>query len=190
MAAISTGFTVEDLDRLRSALGVAHAELDPWGNLIVTPASDLHEAVVGALVAQLAVQLQATGLFVGVNGVAWRPAGGSGYLNVPDVIVLASGWNRRPGEDFDVPPFLVVEVASPSTRAFDRGRKLKDYLDGGAQAVLLVDIPTLAPVDAPTFELHQRDDAPTIAPVRITLRVGGTPVLLDLAGFDAEPTGP
>lgn len=42
MALAASGYTVDDLDWIRCQLGVAHAELDPWGNLIVTPASDLH----------------------------------------------------------------------------------------------------------------------------------------------------
>jgi hypothetical protein len=37
------GYTVDDLDWLRAELGIAHLELDPWGSLIVSPATDPHE---------------------------------------------------------------------------------------------------------------------------------------------------
>ena len=39
----STGYTVDDLDWLRDEIGVAHLELDPWGSLIVSPATDEQE---------------------------------------------------------------------------------------------------------------------------------------------------
>src|ERR1700737_3069074 len=141
MALAASGYTVDDLDWVRCQLGVAHAELDPWGNLIVAPTSDLHEEVVNIIARQLMRQLPEDGVDVVVNGVAWRVAGGSGYLHVPDVMVLASGWRNRRDEHFAPPPLLVVEVASPSTRTVDRSRKLDDYTLGGAGAYLLVDIP-------------------------------------------------
>lgn len=46
---LSVGYTVEDLDSLRAELGVAHLELDPWGSLIVSPATDEHETAVAVL---------------------------------------------------------------------------------------------------------------------------------------------
>lgn len=62
-----------------------------------------------------------------VDGFAWKVPGGSRYLNVPDVTVLAPGWQRVGDWHVDPPPLLLVEVASPSTGAVDRGRKLADY---------------------------------------------------------------
>jgi hypothetical protein len=47
------GYSVDDLDWLRDELGIAHIELDPWGSLIVTPATDEHETAVAILNEQL-----------------------------------------------------------------------------------------------------------------------------------------
>lgn len=183
MAAVAaSGFTIEDLGWARAQLGNAHVELDPWGNLIVSPASDLHEAAVSLIMRQLVNQL-ADRVDVVVNGVAWRVAGGSGYVDVPDITVLATGWHRRRDEQLIPAPLLVVEVASPSTRAVDRGRKLEDYRRGAAGAYLLVDLPTLAPVTVPTFELNRRSESPRVAHGRIELEVGEDAVVLDLVGL-------
>ncbi len=51
------GYSVDDLDWLRDELGIAHIELDPWGSLIVTPATDEHEAAVAILNEQAVRQL-------------------------------------------------------------------------------------------------------------------------------------
>lgn len=188
MAVARSGYTVDDLDWVRSQMGVAHVELDPWGNLIVTPASDLHEEVAGILVRQLIHQLpdRGVGVSVLVNGGAWRVAGGSGYLYVPDLIVLAPGWRKRRDENFDPPPLLVVEIASPSTRVVDRTRKAEDYAHGGAGAYLLVDVPGQAPVTAPTFELRRPGEAPIIAEGRISFDIASTPVVLDLTALPLD----
>jgi Uma2 family endonuclease len=180
-AVISSGYTIDDFDWVRANLGVAHVELDPWGNLIVTPPSDLHEYVVSLLVLQLGRQLSSPEGRVVTNGLAWRVPGGSGYLNMPDVMVLERGWRERNDEGLVPAPLLVVEVASPSTRTVDRGRKLDDYMRGGADAYLLVDVPTLTPVREPTFELHRQLAAEhEVAGGRIRLAVGPDEVELDL----------
>ena len=140
----TTGYTVDDLDWLRDVFGVAHIELDPWGSPIVSPADDNHETVAVALVRQAVEQLTHT---VSCNGYGWIVPGGTGYLMVPDLMVLDRGWRRVDDLHFDPPPFLVVEIASPSTRRVDRSRKLADYRLGAAEQYLLVDLPA-------TFELH------------------------------------
>ena len=108
--AISGGYTVEDLDWLRDEIGVAHIELDPWGSLIVSPATDEHELAQGALTVQAGIQLQASGYAV-VPSMPWTVLGGTGYLMVPDLTVLAADW-RRVGDGIDPPPLLVVEIAT------------------------------------------------------------------------------
>jgi Uma2 family endonuclease len=140
-----SGYTVDDLDWLRDEIGVAHLELDPWGSLIVSPADDPHEIAAARLARQAIEQLSHT---VSVNGLGWIVPGGTGYLMVPDLTVLEPGWRRVDDLHFDPPPLLVVEIASPSSRRADRGRKLADYGLGGAEKYLLVDLPS-------SFELHE-----------------------------------
>ena len=168
-----SGYTVDDLDWLRDEIGVAHLELDPWGSLIVSPATDEHEVAQSELVVQAALQLQGAGYRV-MPSMPWTVPSGTGYFMIPDVTVLAADW-RRVGE-FGIapPPLLVVEIASPSTRRADRGRKLADYRLGGAGLYLLVDLPA-------TFELHDFAVGKVVRAVgEIDLVVGGYPVRFTL----------
>ena len=170
----ATGYSVDDLDWLRDELGIAHLELDPWGSLIVTPATDEHEAAVAELHGQALRQLDLPNECIRSNGFAWRVPGGSGYTNVPDLTVLDPGWHRVGETHVIPPPLLVVEVASPSTRGVDRGRKLADYRLGGAALYLLVDLPS-------TFEVHDfAADTVISATESITLVVAGHTVRFDL----------
>jgi Uma2 family endonuclease len=60
----------------------------------------------------------------------------------PDLMVAALD---APGEDqLRVPPLLVVEVESPSTRDLDRGRKVELYGEGGASWYWRVELDTPA----------------------------------------------
>jgi hypothetical protein len=70
--AATSGYTVDDLDWLRDELGFADIELDPWGSLIVTLASDDHETAVARLAHQAIQQLDLPGGCVRVNGLAWK----------------------------------------------------------------------------------------------------------------------
>ena len=167
----TSGYTVDDLDWLRDQIGVAHLELDPWGSLIVSPADDPHEIAAMTLARQAIEQLSHN---VSVNGLGWIVPGGTGYLMVPDLLVLASGWQRVDGLHFDPPPLLVVEIASPSSRRADRGRKLADYHLGGAEKYLLVDLPS-------TFELHDFTTGEmSEAKGSIDVVAGGQPVHFEL----------
>ncbi len=187
--AAPAGYSVEDLDWLRAELGVAHLELDPWGSLIVSPATDEHEHAVALLVDEVVAQLRLPGC-VRVNSLAWKVPGGSGYVNVPDLAVVSPQFTRVGAWHLDPPPLLVVEVASPSTRAVDRGRKLADYRLGGANLYVLVDLPGLSPVTELTFESHDFvAEQFSMAATRIELVVDNRPLVLDLSqlvglGFD------
>jgi Uma2 family endonuclease len=166
-----TGYTVDDLDWLRDEIGVAHLELDPWGSLIVSPADDPHEIAAMALTRQATAQLSHD---VSVNGFGWKVPGGTGYLMIPDLTVVATGWQRVEELHFDPPPLLVVEIASPSSRRVDRSRKLADYRLGGAEKYLLVDLPA-------SFELHDFAAGTVVnAEGAIELVVGGEPVRFSL----------
>ncbi len=159
-ATVVQGYTVDDLDLARLRFETPHVELDPWGNLVVTPATDPHEFAIHDFHVQLfaALQLADIDARVYVGGPAWRTPGGSGYTNQPDLTVLAADTRRSGADELHLapPPLLVVEVASPSTRAVDRSRKRSDYLLGGARGYLMVDLPRLTPVQEPTATLVLR----------------------------------
>ena len=166
-----TRYTVDDLDWLRDEIGVAHVELDPWGSLIVSPADDPHEMAAMSLARHAIEQLSHD---VSVNGFGWVVPGGTGYLMVPDLLVLRPVWRRVEELHFDPPPLLVVEIASPSSRRADRGRKLADYRLGGAEKYLLVDLPS-------TFESHDFAAGTVVTSTgTIDLEVGGQPVRFEL----------
>ena len=170
----TTGYTVDDLDWLRDEIGVAHLELDPWGSLIVSPATDEHELAMTLLHEQALAQLDLPPGSVRSNGFHWIVAGGTGYEMTPDVTVLAPGWQRVGELGIDPPPLLVVEIASPSTRRVDRTRKLADYRLGGAGLYLLVDLPA-------TFEVHDFAAGTVVtATGQIDLVAGGQPVRFTL----------
>ena len=167
----TSGYTAEDLDWLRNAIGAAHIELDPWGSPIVSPGDDEHEGIAVALARQAIEQLSHV---VSINGYPWIVQGGTGYLMVPDLLVLRPGWQRVEELQFDPPPLLVVEIASRSTRGADRSRKLADYRLGGAGQYLLVDRPS-------TFELHDFAAGTLVkATGAINLVVGGQPLRFSL----------
>jgi len=175
------GYTYDDLDWLRDELGVAHVELDPWGSLIVTPATDGHEISVAMLHGQVLRQLEVPDECVLSNGLGWKVPAGSGYLNVPDLVVVDPTWNRVGDLHLNPPPLLVIEVGSPSTRGVDRTRKLADYRLGRAGVYVLVDLPATGP---PTFEAHDFTSGDvTVATGVIDVVVGGRPLRLDLSSM-------
>lgn len=181
-AARPTGYNVDDLDWLRAELGVVHLELDPWGSVIVTPASDEHEMVVAVLHAQLVRQLALPPGCVRSNGPAWKVPGGSGYTNIPDLAVVVPGWHRVGESHMEPSPLLVVEVGSPSTRGVDRGRKLADYRLGRAGVYVMVDLPALATEHVPMLEVHDfAGGRVTMCTGVAEITLGTTAVSLDLS---------
>jgi len=177
------GYGVEDLDWLRDELGITHLELDPWGSLIVSPATDAHETAVAVLHDQAVRQLALPAGCVRSNGLAWKVPGGSGYVNVADLAVVAADWKRTRELHIQPPPLLVVEVGSPSTRAVDRSRKLSDYRLGGAGLYLLVDLPAPGSVAEAVFEAHDFTTKRTFtAAGAIELVVADRTIRLDLSG--------
>ncbi len=184
-ATVAAGYTPDDLVWLPEAMG-GHVELDPWGNAIVSPATVPHLLAVNLLKRLLDAVLDPRTLLVLAEGPAWRVPGGSGYTNVPDLVVLPGPRPRyHPDHELHLspPPLLVVEVASPSTRTIDQTRKRDDYLLGGAQRYLLVDLPGLAPVPAPALELW------TAADGAWTTTAQGPSIGLDLPGHQVDIDG-
>jgi Uma2 family endonuclease len=187
-AVTASGYSVEDLDWLRDELGIAHLELDPWGSLIVSPATDEHESAVAILHDQAVRQLALPAGCVRSNGLAWKAPGGSGYVNVADLAVVAPGWTRTLDLHLDPPPLLVVEVGSPSTRAVDRSRKMADYRLGGAGLYLLVELPGAGTGPEVSFEAHDFVSGQILTATGvIELVVADQPLRLDLTEF-AVPT--
>jgi Uma2 family endonuclease len=180
VAIAASGYTADDLDRARQEFGVAHIEIDPWGNLIVTPASDPHERAVAVLHAQLVRQLDLADGCVLSPGLPWRVPGGSGYTNVPDLMVIDPRTVRVEEWHLAPPALLVVEIASPSTRAVDRSRKLADYRLGGAELYLLIDLPGLTRAERPAADLHN-----FVSPAESGTRLVG---LVDVAMGDQHAT--
>jgi len=179
--AVTTRYTGDDLDWLRDELGMAHVELDPWGSLIVAPATDGHELAEAILGTQAVQQLRLPAGSVRTNNFAWIVPGGSGYLCVPDLTVLAPGWRRVDEWHLEPPPLLVAEIASPSTRTADRGRKLADYRLGGAGIYLLVDIPSRAGTSEVVFEAHDFGTGRTsISTGVVELMIDDQPLHFDL----------
>ncbi len=168
------GYTVEDLAWLRNEINVvAHLELDPWGSLIVAPTDDDHGDAVAVLCSQAYDQLDLHPTCVRPQ-FAWVVPGGTGYLMIPDLTIVAPSWRRVDELHIDPPPLLLVEVASPSTRRVDRTRKLADYRLGGAEKYLLVDLPS-------SFELHDFLAGTVVKSAgSIELEVGGEPVRFEL----------
>lgn len=187
-AVTASGYSVEDLDWLRDELGIAHLELDPWGSLIVSPATDEHESAVAILHDQAVRQLALPAGCVRSNGLAWKVPGGSGYVNVPDLAVIAPGWTRTLDLHLDPPPLLVVEVGSPSTRTVDRTRKMADYRLGGAGLYLLVELPGAGSGPEVLFEAHHFTAGQTLRATGVIEVVVAERLLrLDLTEF-AVPT--
>ena len=69
----------------------------------------------------------------------------------PDLLVVPRGEARA--DRLHVPPLLVVEVASPSTRRYDRVTKLDAYDRGGVPAYWIVD------PDEPSLLVFEREGA-------------------------------
>jgi len=67
----------------------------------------------------------------------------------PDLLVVPRSESRE--ARLHVPPLLVVEVASPSTRRYDRGAKLGAYDRGGVPVYWIVD------PDEPSLLVFERD---------------------------------
>ena len=111
------------------------------GELFVTASPrSRHQQVVGNLVRILGGLVVDRGLgevFVGPVTVRLHDEG----VVEPDLIFVQAGRLGMvdPEGGVDGPPDLVVEVLSPTNRAFDRGAKRKQYLEHGVAELWLVD---------------------------------------------------
>ena len=137
--------TVEDMENMPD--DEFRYELDD-GILIVSPApSKLHQLAVARLTVILSAACPAglvvlPGVGVNISKVQHR---------VPDVAVVRVGSVETFFEE--TPPELVVEVASPRTRLYDRNRKKDIYQGFGIPAYWIVE-PDLYRPELTVFELH------------------------------------
>jgi len=137
--------TVEDMENMPD--DEFRYELDD-GVLIVSPApSTLHQLAVTRLAVILSAACPA-GLVVlagvGVNISRFQH-------RVPDVAVVRAGSFESVFQE--TPPELVVEVASPRTRLYDRSRKKDVYAGFGIPAYWIVE-PDRERPELTVFELH------------------------------------
>lgn len=186
-------FTVDDLDWLKEewGLGAFHIEIDPWGNLVMSPRKWSHVLALNEVVQSLVRQLEGIPAKAVVEGPDLKVADGSGYANLPDGFVVLpfddGEWMHGPDDEMRRPPLMVIEVASPSTRTIDRTRKADDYRIEGAELYLLVDLPKVAKVAAPVLELWRNagDHWDVVAKgAAITFELAGRTITLDAAEFE------
>jgi Uma2 family endonuclease len=123
-------------------------ELDD-GVLIVSPApTPLHQLVLAQLQFVLQTACPADFLVMQTTGVTISRF----QYRIPDLIVLHRA--AFAAESLEQPPDLVVEVASPSTRLYDRRRKKDVYEEFGIGAYWIVD-PDLEKPGLTVFELRR-----------------------------------
>ena len=137
--------TVEDMENMPD--DEFRYELDD-GVLIVSPApSTLHQLAVARLTVMLSAACPAGMVVlpgVGVNVSKFQH-------RVPDVAVVRAGSLETVFQE--TPPELVVEVASPRTRLYDRNRKKDVYQGFGIPAYWIVE-PDRAHPELTVFELR------------------------------------
>ena len=109
------------------------------GMLVVPPAPDTgHQDIATKMSAALVVRTLLEGGLVLSAPTAVLLGPDIGFE--PDILYLApEHLARRSRRAVDGPPDIVVEVASPSTRAYDIGTKLPLYLSHGVREVWIVD---------------------------------------------------
>lgn len=133
MAALpySRALTVEDLLELPDD---GHRYELIHGSLLVTPVPNVHHQVVVGRLYRAFDDVVPEGLLAVVAPCEWRLEPDTALQ--PDVLVV----RRDDAAAFhSVPPLLVAEVLSPSTRSFDLLVKRDEYERGGVEAYWVVD---------------------------------------------------
>lgn len=124
-APVETGLTVADLERFETDDGRRYELID--GALYVSPAPTLRHQWVTARLSHLLMQhveQHGGAVFAGPN-VSWSQRS----LVIPDVVLVTAQTLARVSSELavDLPPDLVVEVSSPSTRRYDLVVKRAHY---------------------------------------------------------------
>jgi len=101
-------------------------ELDPWGRILMSPASNYHGILQGRLCQRLAV--------LGGQALVEASVVTAAGLLVADVAWASEDFLRSHGQEtpFTSAPELCIEVASPSNSARELREKVEAYLGAGA----------------------------------------------------------
>lgn len=116
--------SVDDYLRLERA-AAQRSEYLSGDTFLMAGASREHNLVVLNVAAELRARLRGSPCEVYPSDM--RVSTPSGLFTYPDVSVACSPTFRTPGTDTLLNPVLLVEVLSPTTEAFDRGRKFEHY---------------------------------------------------------------
>ena len=181
---------VELLDQISDALEWK-VELDTEGNYIVSPETNLH-FVASSKLLRLLVLAAPSGMLVGREGPVWSPLLSPRPTYIPDLSVVdESALTRLQVEhQLNVPPLLVVEIASPSSRRRDLGEKADAYFNGGAHAYWTVEIPALTGVAQVELTIRTRgnDGWDATGPLSGVVEIDFPfPVTIDLTTLAAPP---
>lgn len=178
-------WTASDLDDLPDD-GLRYELID--GTLIVSPAPrPYHQRAIAELVAVLRTS-RSRGLEVLFAPLDWRPDGITSVQ--PDVLVVRSAEVTR--ERLVGTPLLLVEVASPASRALDRTVKFERYARAGVPQYWIVDPGTEdRPPSIEVFDLVDGDYRPQVrADGDQTAAVTGpVPVAVTPSALVAPPAG-
>ncbi len=140
--------TVADLD-LTPEDGRKY-ELDD-GVLVVSPAPVIrHQLVVQRLSELLGAACQPGFLLLPGPGVEISPI----QYRIPDLVVVRANAISLDDANVTRPPVLAIEVASPSTAAYDRGRKRHVYAEFGIASYWVV-TPSIDEPRLAAFELRR-----------------------------------
>lgn len=109
-------------------------ELNAWGKVEMSPASNRHARLQGALAAELARQLPAGAVLTECSLLT------NIGIRVPDVAWASAEFMQAYGEitPYTRAPEICVEIVSPSNVEAEIEEKTRAYLAGGAEEVWLV----------------------------------------------------
>jgi Uma2 family endonuclease len=125
---------------------LARADEDTWAEwvdgeaIVLSPASDRHQNLVGWLTALLRHFVEAYNLGVVRPAPFQMKTGPELPGREPDILFVARERLERLKNNYlDGPADLVVEIISPESRARDRGEKFYEYEQGGVLEYWLID---------------------------------------------------
>ena len=108
--------------------------------IMASPASLIHQSLVGFLLNVLEIYAEQRGLGQVIAAPFQMKTGPDLPGREPDLLFIARGnLHRLKGVYLDGPADLVVEVVSPTSRLRDRGEKLAEYEMGGVREYWIID---------------------------------------------------
>jgi Uma2 family endonuclease len=119
--------TVDDLEQLWQLDSRYRFELDEGALVVSAAPSRFHQLAATRLATVLTNACPLGFAVVNAPDVEISPT----HVRIPDTVVVPSKWFNP--KYADTPPVLAVEIASPSTRAYDRSRKKQVYAEFGIE---------------------------------------------------------